>query len=84
MKKDDDGNDNDNDDDEKVDTVVKSVNKMYTQLFNHIEEEKIKVTLPVFMFVHLTYLKIDRFAMCFWITQEKVKQNTWYMVTLTN
>ena len=75
MKKD----DNDNDD-EKVDTVEKSVNKMYTKLFNHIKEEKIKVTLPVFMFLHLTYLKIDRFAMCFWITQEKVLKNTWYMV----
>ena len=75
MKKD----DNDNDD-EKVDTVEKSVNKMYTKLFNHIKEEKIKVTLPVFMFLHLTYLKIDRFAMCFWITQEKVIKNTWYMV----
>ena len=75
MKKD----DNDNDD-ENVDTVEKSVNKMYTKLFNHIKEEKIKVTLPVFMFLHLTYLKIDRFAMCFWITQEKVIKNTWYMV----
>ena len=63
--------------DEKSTNIEKSFDEMFINIFSQIKRKDISMTLPVFMYLHLTSsLIVDRTAMCFWITQKRVISNS--------